>query len=71
MNTIKALSLYLGICIDRIAARILLLDVWHYGRETLEYPFGRQAIPMVFDFPESNPFCNSGWKCIQSIGLDN
>ncbi|MDD4108178.1 MAG: hypothetical protein PHH93_05610, partial [Prolixibacteraceae bacterium] len=51
----KGVVMYLGIWIDRIAARMTSFGLWHSGRETLEYPFGRQAIPMVFDFPESNP----------------
>lgn len=52
----KAIAAYLGIWIDRCSARLTSFGLWHNGRETLEYPFGRQAIPMVFDFPESMPF---------------
>lgn len=51
-----AIVTYLGIWVDRIVARCTSFGLWHSGRETLEYPFGRQAIPMVFDFPESMPF---------------
>ncbi|MGI6322622.1 MAG: DUF1156 domain-containing protein [Bacteroidales bacterium] len=51
-----ALLTYMAIWIDRIIARCSSFGLWHSGRETLEYPFGRQAIPMVFDFPESMPF---------------
>lgn len=52
---LQALFTYLAIWIDRIVARMTSFGLWHPGRETLEYPFGRQAIPMVFDYPESNP----------------
>lgn len=52
----NVLITYLAIWIDRIVARCSSFGLWHSGRETLEYPFGRQAIPMVFDFPESMPF---------------
>jgi putative DNA methylase len=55
----KALLTYLGIWIDRIAVVNTSFGRWHSGRETLEHPFSRQAIPMMFDFPESNPFCLS------------
>jgi len=55
---IKALYTYLGIWIDRIAIANTSFGIWHVGRETLERIMGRQAIPMVFDFPESNPFCS-------------
>jgi len=53
----KAIVTLVGILIDRTVARLTSFGLWHSGRETLEYPFGRQAIPMVFDYPESNPFC--------------
>jgi putative DNA methylase len=55
----QAVVTYLGILMDRIAVANTSFGVWHVGRETLERPMGRQAIPMVFDYPESNPFCDS------------
>lgn len=55
----RALFTYLGILIDRIAIANTAFGVWHTSRETLERPMGRQAIAMVFDYPESNPFCDS------------
>ncbi len=56
----KALTTYLGIWLDRIAVINTTFGRIHNKRETLEHPFARQAIPMMFDYPESNPFCNSG-----------
>lgn len=55
----KAILTYLGILIDRIAVSNTSFGFWHSGRETLERIMGRQAISMVFDYPESNPFCHS------------
>ncbi len=55
----KAVVTYLGILLDRVAIINTSFGIWHVGRETLERPMGRQAIPMVFDYPESNPFCSS------------
>ncbi len=52
----KAIFTYLGILLDRVATRLTSFGIWNTIAETLEHPFGRQAIPMVFDFPESNPF---------------
>lgn len=49
---------YLAILIDRIAVANTSLGVWHIGGEKLERIMGRQAIPMTFDYPESNPFCH-------------
>lgn len=55
----KALMTYLGIWLDRISIANTNLGRWHIGRETLEHPFSKQAIPMMFDYPESNMFCGS------------
>jgi len=55
----KALGIYLGLWISRIAQRSSNVGIWHTSRETLEHPFGRQAIPMTWDYPEANPFSES------------
>ena len=55
----KAVLTYLGILVDRVAVVNTSFGVWHTSGEKLERIMGRQAIPMVFDFPESNPFCDS------------
>ena len=52
----KAIVSYLAIWIDRVASVETSFGRWHTGRETLEHPFARQAIPMTFDYPEANPF---------------
>lgn len=61
------LKTYLSIFIDRIAIINTSLGRWHNGRETLEHPFSRQAIAMVFDFPESNPFCTSSGSALNQL----
>ncbi|MDX8340544.1 DUF1156 domain-containing protein [Draconibacterium sp. IB214405] len=63
----NSLLTYLGILIDRIAIVNTTFGVWHTGGEKLERPMGRQAIPMVFDFPESNPFCSSSGSALNQI----
>jgi adenine-specific DNA methylase len=55
----RALGIYLGLWISRIAQRGSNMGIWHTSRETLEHPFGRQAIPMTWDYPEANPFSDS------------
>jgi adenine-specific DNA methylase len=60
----KALAVYLGIVIDRLAQRGSNVGVWHTGQETFEHPFGRQAIPMTWDYPEANPFASFTQKAI-------
>lgn len=52
----QAVAAYLGLWVSRIAQRGSSVGLWHTSRETLEHPFGRQAIPMVWDYPEANPF---------------
>jgi len=53
----KAIITYIGLWIDRISIVNTSLGRFNNKRETLEHPFSRQAIAMIFDFPESNPFC--------------
>ncbi len=55
----KAVVTYLGILVDRIAPVNNSFGRWDVTRENVQSPFAKQAIPMIFDFPESNPFCNS------------
>ena len=55
----KAVITYLGLLVDRVAVVNTTFGVWHTKGEKLERPMGRQAIPMVFDYPESNLFCDS------------
>lgn len=63
----KAIITYLGILIDRIAVANTSFGVWHTGGEKLERIMGRQAIPMVFDYPESNPFCTSSGSAYNQL----
>ncbi len=53
---VKVVVTYLGILIDRVVARCNSFVRWHTQQDTIEHPFGRQAIPMMFDYPEMNPF---------------
>jgi putative DNA methylase len=53
-----AILCYLGILIDRILARSNSYSRWHIQQDTIEHPFGRQAIPMMFDYPEMNIFAD-------------
>lgn len=62
----RALSLYLGLLIDRYAQRMSTVGVWHTGQETFEHPFGRQSIPMTWDYPEANPFSLFSQKVMSS-----
>lgn len=52
----KAISTYLAILLDRLAMRFTTFNTWHIQQDTIEKIMGKQAIPMVFDYPEMNPF---------------
>lgn len=52
----RAVSVYLAFLIDRVAMRNTRHNTWHLQQDTIEKVFGRQAISMVFDYPEMNPF---------------
>lgn len=54
-----AIATYLALSVSRCADYWSSICSWHSGRETLRNVFVRQAIPMVWDFAEANPFSHS------------
>ena len=55
---------YLGLGVDRVAVFGSSLCFWNYtGGRGVSGAFGRQALPMVWDYAESNPFNpeGAGW----------
>ncbi|MDQ3799987.1 MAG: DUF1156 domain-containing protein, partial [Acidobacteriota bacterium] len=63
----KAIVTYLAILVDRIAQQQTSFGLYKPSRETLASPFGRQAIPMVFDYPESNLFSRSSGSAYNQL----
>ncbi|MBQ7502585.1 DUF1156 domain-containing protein [bacterium] len=55
----QAIRVYLALAIDKIADYHSSVCSWHSSGEKIGHTFGRQAIPMVWDFAEGNPFCTS------------
>ncbi len=51
-----AVTTYLSLVVDRLADYISTLCVWANTGEFIAHTFGRQALPMVWDYPELNPF---------------
>ena len=45
---------FLGILLDRGAAISNTFGRWDISRENVQSPFSKQAIPMIFDYPEAN-----------------
>ena len=64
----KAVGVCLGLWLSRIAQRSSNVGLWDTTRETLQHPFGRQAIPMTWDYPEANPFSESTGGAEGGIG---
>jgi len=54
-----AIATYLAIALDKGADYWSALCSWHAGRDTIRNTFARQAIPMIWDFAEANPFSES------------
>jgi putative DNA methylase len=52
----KAISTYLGFLVDTLADYSSILCRWKPTTEQLIQTFGRQSLPMIWDFPEANPF---------------
>lgn len=71
----QAIAVYLALAVDKMADRCSSICSWDSSREGIRNTFGRQAIPMVWDYAEVNPFSDSSgcfdnmleWvvKCVQ------
>ena len=56
----EAVAVYLGIAVDRFADYYSAFGRWQNSNQQLSNLFSRQAIPMVWDYPEANPFSRKG-----------
>ncbi len=65
----EAIATYLAFAIDRLANYSTTICTWHSGvkYETLTSSFGRQALPMTWDFAEGNPFSNSTGNFLSQV----
>jgi len=76
----EAVSVYVSFAVDKGANYWSSLCAWHTGAGKLVSTFGRQTVPMVWDFTEANPFSDSSgnWslgveqaaKMILALGFD-
>ena len=55
----EAISVYLAFSIDKASDYWSSICTWHSSKELIRNTFGRQAIPMTWDFAETNPFSDS------------
>jgi putative DNA methylase len=61
----KAVATYLAITFNRLADKNANVVVYNVVGEKIEHVFGRQALPMVWDYVEVNPFTDVGWPNMQ------
>jgi adenine-specific DNA methylase len=52
----KAVELYLGLWVSRNSMRMTSLGRWDIGGEKFQTPFNGARLPMMWDYPEANPF---------------
>jgi len=55
----KAVVSYLGLGVNRLASYNTTNAPWHVTGEKATQIYGRQALPMVWDYAETNPFSES------------
>ncbi|BAM00452.1 MAG: hypothetical protein KatS3mg049_0358 [Caldilinea sp.] len=73
----QAVGVYLALAVDKCSDYWSSICTWHNSGEKMRNTFGRQAIPMTWDFAEANPLCNSSgnwmamvdwiWKALESV----
>ena len=66
-NYSSAIFSFLAILMDRVAVANTSLGRWDVSRENNQHPFSRQAIAMVFDYPEPNLFCKSSGSALNQL----
>lgn len=72
-----AVSVYLSFAVDKCSDYWSSICTWHNSGEKMRNTFGRQAIPMTWDFTEGAPFSNSSgnwmamvdwtWKALETV----
>lgn len=64
----EAVAVYLSFVIDKMTDYHSSICSWHNSGEKIRNTFGRQAIPMTWDYAEANPFCNSSGSFDNMLG---
>ena len=66
----EAVGVYLGTCVDKMTDTNSSLCSWQVNPPRLRATFGRQALPMVWDYAEANVFADAAGdfgRCYQSL----
>lgn len=65
-----AIATYLSFAVDKASDRNTTLCAWEAKMDRMRGTFGRQALPMVWDYIETNPFAGAGGDlggCVSSL----
>lgn len=62
-----AIAVYLALAVDKVTDYNSSLVAWSPTRDQLKTTFGRQALPMVWDYAETNPFAEAAGDISISI----
>jgi putative DNA methylase len=54
------MALYLSFAVSKAADRNTSLCFWEHAMDRLRGTFGRQVLPMIWDYAETNPFAGAG-----------
>lgn len=63
----EAAAIYLAMNISRLANRGCSISFWDNTSQKIQQAFGRQALPMTWDFCESNPLSNSSGNWVGQL----
>ncbi len=73
----EAIGVYLAFAVDKCSDYWSGICTWHSSGEKMRNTFGRQAIPMTWDYAEANPMCDSSgnwmamvdwtWKALATV----
>ncbi len=62
-----AVAVYLAFAVDKAADYWSVICTWHSSKELIRNTFGRQAIPMTWDYVETNIFSDSSGNVSSGI----
>jgi len=63
----EAVGVYLSISIDKASDYWCTINTWHQSKELIRNVFSRQAIPMTWDYAETNGFSESAGNVSSGI----
>lgn len=63
----EAVGVYLAMVVDKASDYWSTICTWHSSKELIRNTFGRQAIPMSWDYAETNPYSDSAGNVSSGI----